>query len=306
MTRTPLLVTTLLIVFLALAACGRDPVLIIGRPGLGDGEFREPRSVSASRYGLAVVDKSGRVQIFELDGRFRRTVWITDGPVRKGLPCGISWLADGRLALADTHQSQVTLIAAGGGPVGCIGEYGALPGQFLFPQRIDVGPDGTLSVTQYGFEHGSCIQVFDRDGKFLRRFGGNDGENGALTRPMGIVTYEDGSCLVADQSRGLLAFRPGGAFAGDEASPGNEAGSVLYGLCRGGDSLFATDLGLHRIVRLSPDGRSPRWFGGPGTLPGQFHEPWDVSYYAGKLYVADRMNHRVQCFDVDSVEWSSQ
>jgi hypothetical protein len=208
--------------------------------------------------------------------------------------------------VADTHQSQVTLISTDGRVEGCIGEYGARPGQFLFPQRIDVGADGILSVTQYGFESGSCVQQFAPDGAFLRRFGGNDAANGGLTRPMGIVTDGVGGSLVADQGGGLLAFGADGAFRGPLAASGTSAGSTLYGLCRGEGALFASDLGAHRIARLSPDGAPSGWFGGPGTAPGQFHEPWDVSYCDGRLYVADRMNHRVQRIDVEAVEWTDR
>jgi len=170
-----------------LTACGPPAVTVIGRPGLGDGEFRQPRALDASEHGLAVIDKSGRLQIFDLDGKHERTIRLIATDVRKGLPCGVTWLADGTLAVADTHQSRITLYDRAGAKLGVIGEYGARPGEILFPQRIDEAPDGSLAVSQYGFAAGNRVQVFTRAGEFVRRFGGNAPEHGGLTRPMGVV-----------------------------------------------------------------------------------------------------------------------
>ena len=82
-------------------------------------------------------------------------------------------------------------------------------------------------------------------------------------------------------------------------------GSALpYGLCAGPDgTLFVSELGTNCIVHLDAAGGVLGVTGEPGTVPGRFHEPWDVAYHAGYLYVADRMNHRVQRLDVARVEW---
>lgn len=296
----------LCVALLAGASCA-EPILVIGRPGLGDGEFREPRALDVSEHGLAVVDKSGRVQVFDLDGKHVRTTWLSDGPVRKGLPCGISWLDDGWLAVADTHQSQVTLIDPQGKPVRAIGEYGAAPGQILFPQRIDVLPNGNIAVTQYGFEKGSCVQEFQRDGTFVRRFGGNDPELGGLTRPMGVLRRDDGTYLVSDQTLGIVRFHADGRFDAALEPVEERWGRYLYGLRRGPDgTLFTADVGEHRLAWLDGEGQPLFFFGELGMKPGQFREPWDVAWYGGQLYVADRYNHRVQRLDVDNLEWQAR
>jgi DNA-binding beta-propeller fold protein YncE len=289
---------------LTLGACGEPTVHTIGRAGLGDGEFREPRTVAASEHGLAVIDKSGRMQLFDLGGRHLRTIALIEGSVRKGLPCGVAWRADGTLAVADTHQSQVTLYDVHGKKLGRIGEYGAAPGQILFPRRIDVAPDGSLAVSQSGFTSGNRVQVFSRDGTFVRRFGGTAPTEGGLTRPMGVVGEPDGGYLVADQEAGLLRFGPGGAFAGSVEPPGARWSGLLYGLCRADDgTLYGSDIAKNRIVHLDAAGGMLGVYGEPGHGPGRFREPWDVAYHAGYLYVADRMNHRVQRLRVDQIDW---
>jgi len=294
-----------LLAALALASCGPEPPLVIGRPGRTPGEFDQPRALAASRHGLAVVDRSGRLQMFDLDGTFAGEFDVQDPTIRRGFPCGVTWLPDGTLAVADTHRSTVTFFDREGTVVSHFGELGAGPGQFIYPQRIDVAPDGRLAVTEYGVSTGNRAQVFTADGQFLRTFGGPDAKDGGLGRPMGIVRMDDDSYVVADQLAGLQRFGPGGASLGRFAPEAVADGSMPYGLTRNPEGdLFVACMAEHSLVRISPAGRLLGRFGGPGADPGLFREPWDVAWHAGYLYVADRMNHRVQRFDVAEMEWT--
>jgi len=55
-----------------------------------------------------------------------------------------------------------------------------------------------------------------------------------------------------------------------------------------------------RISKFSADGRFIRSFGRPGSGPGELRIPHGLALDArGRLYVADRGNHRVQVFDQD-------
>jgi len=83
----------------SLAACAPEPPYVIGRPGVGDGEFRSPRGIAVSDHGLAVLDRTGRMHVLELDGSPRHVRTIVPGDVRRGLPIGLVWLPDGRLAV---------------------------------------------------------------------------------------------------------------------------------------------------------------------------------------------------------------
>src|SRR4029079_5638703 len=57
--------------------------------------------------------------------------------------------------------------------------------------------------------------------------------------------------------------------------------------------------GAGRVVKFSKDGRFIKEWGRKGTAPGEFDEPHDI--YVGRsrdwVYVADRVNNRVQVFD---------
>src|SRR6185503_1013000 len=280
-----------------------EAVTTFGRPGLGDGEFREPRAVAAGPARVAVIDRSGRLQLFEHDGRFRSKFAVAGENVRRGLPCGVSWLADGTLALADTHQSYVKILGTTGEILAHYGGLGAEPGQFNMPQRVAELPDGRLAVSDHGVDLSNRVQVLRRDGTVLLVFGGPEPEKGGLARPMGLVPREDGSFVLADQAAGLVVFDAAGRFHGrfgDEP----EAGSLFYGLCRAPDGIhYASDIGHDRILRLDPSGRRTGSYGENGSEPGRFLEPWDVAFWGGRLYVADRGNHRVQRIDPARVRW---
>lgn len=257
-----------------------------------------------SEQGLAVLDKTGRLQVLELDGTPRLSVEIVGGNARRGLPIGVAWLPDGRLAVADTHSSRVRLIDPVSTEETVFGEYGLAPGEFLYPQRLTLATDGDLVISDHGMGATNRIQRVGQDGASRLVFGGPLPEDGALVRPMGVVLLPDGEFLVADQRAGLVRFAADGSLRGP--APGWPYGEevLVYGLTRAPDgTLYCTDLAGHRLLRLQPDGTPTGVLGGPGTQPGQFREPWDVAWHADHLYVADMGNHRVQRFHVEDADW---
>jgi DNA-binding beta-propeller fold protein YncE len=286
-------------------ACG-EPIVAFGRAGLGDGEFKEPRAVAASAQGVAVIDRSGRLQLFDPDGRFRSKFAVAGDNVRRGLPCGVTWLRDGTLGVADTHQGYLRVYSTSGATLAHWGGFGAEPGQFNMPQRVAELADGRFAVTDYGLGLCNRVQVLDRDGRATLVFGGPETEHGGLERPMGVVARDDGSFVVADQRAGLVVFDKDGAFRGPFGGKAPEAGSLLYGLCRAEDGeYFASDIGHDRILRVSPEGALVGTFGRAGSALGEFLEPWDVACAGGRLYIADKGNHRVQRIEADRVTWEA-
>ena len=62
------------------------------------------------------------------------------------------------------------------------------PGDFLFPQRIAEGSDGSIYVTDLG---NSRIQVFDSSGNFIKTWGINGSGAGEFNSPQGIAVSEN-------------------------------------------------------------------------------------------------------------------
>jgi DNA-binding beta-propeller fold protein YncE len=285
------------------AACGGPAVESIGRPGTGDGEFRDPRGIAVSDDGLAVLDRTGRMQVLSLDGRFVRACTVVPGDVRRGLPTGAMWLADGSIAVAHTHQSRVVVLGPGGETLRSFGEYGVEPGRFLYPQRITTDAAGDWIVSEYGFERTNRVQVFHPDGTLVRVVGSGAEADGHLGRPMGAVALPDGRLIVADLVAGLVAYERDGRCAGP-FGPRPAQDSLYRGICRGDDGdLYVIDGGRNELLRLAPDGALRGRFGAFGDPPEGFREPWDVAWHGGRVYVADMGNHRVARIDPEAVSW---
>jgi DNA-binding beta-propeller fold protein YncE len=65
-----------------------------------------------------------------------------------------------------------------------------------------------------------------------------------------------------------------------------------------GDLYVSDGYGNARIHKFAPDGTLLLSWGEPGTDPGQFNIPHNICCDSdGRVYLADRENHRVQVFD---------
>ena len=70
-----------------------------------------------------------------------------------------------------------------------------------------------------------------------------------------------------------------------------------YGIVISNDGvMFVTDLGSHRLLKLSCDGTLLKAAGGRGEGPGQFA---GITLIRNKLFICDSDNNRVQVFDTD-------
>ncbi|CAF2466674.1 unnamed protein product [Rotaria sp. Silwood2] len=107
-------------------------------------------------------------------------------------PNGITFLSDGTIAVVDTNSSQVKLFD----PVRreCVlkfGQAGTRPGALLYPYRIAVLPGHDL-LAMVQRSPRPMIQIFDRNGQFISRFG-ND-----LESPRAICIDQQGRIIVIE------------------------------------------------------------------------------------------------------------
>jgi DNA-binding beta-propeller fold protein YncE len=158
------------------------------------------------------------------------------------------------------------------------------------------------------------VVVFDREGKYLGAWG-----SGEVTDPHGLkivgdVVYTtdrsdsvaksftlDGKPLLELGTRGVhsdtgcvgspwLALRAAGPF--------NHPTEMLPH--PNGDIYVTDGYRNARVHRFTRDGRLVKSWGAPGHGQGQFHLPHSIAIDdAGKLYIADRANKRVQIFSAD-------
>lgn len=146
------------------------------------------------------------------------------------------------------------------------------------------------------------IQVFDRDGQFLRSWR-MPGLN--VDGPSGVTVDRQGRVLIADTHfyRVLVYTRQGALIRqiGDGvqgSTPGRFVYSTDVVIDREGNFLVCEYGDFDRVQVFSPDGEFLRQWGGHGYDPGQFVRPRGMAIDSeDRLYVADSCNHRIQVFD---------
>ena len=181
--------------------------------------------------------------------------------------------------------------------------WGRLPEGWSFVEATSVAVDAKDNV--HVFNRGEHpVIVFDRDGKFLRSWG-----EGVFRRAHGITIGPDGTMwLTDDLHHTVRQFTPEGKLLltlGDPDKPSALHGGKPFNrpthvaLCpRTGDIYVSDGYGNSRVHKYDPKGRLLFSWGEPGTDPGCFNIPHNIATDAeGRVYVADRENHRVQIFD---------
>jgi DNA-binding beta-propeller fold protein YncE len=223
------------------------------------------------------------------------------------LPAGRHW---GTTAGIDIDPTDGNVVAyercgagasggAGGGPVDCetnpvdpifkfdrktgavLANFGK--GVMVTPHGISVDKDGNVWVADFSGNKagtkGHQVHKFSPKGEKLMSLGtaGKPGSaDGQFNQPNDVVVGPDGSIYVAD---------------GHDAQGMITAQAVADGLAKGSTS---------RISKFSPDGKFIKSWGKIGVKHGEFRTPHALVFDArGRLWVADRGNHRIEIFDQD-------
>ena len=146
-------------------------------------------------------------------------------------------------------------------------------GMFVFPHGFHVDRDGNVWVTDgRGSEDGTMghqVIKFSPEGGVLLRLG-TAGVAGSgrdtLNEPTDVITASNGDIFVADGHSGQY----------DDPPPGTTG----------------------RIVKFTSDGTYVTEWGRLGSGSGEFRTPHALAFDSqGRLFVADRGNHRIQIFD---------
>jgi DNA-binding beta-propeller fold protein YncE len=158
-------------------------------------------------------------------------------------------------------------------------------GQIVFPHGIHVDRQGNVWITD-GRDNGADgkpatmghqVIKFSPDGKVLMRIGhagmrGN--KDGMLNEPNDVITAPNGDVFISDGHSGQ------GMTSQEAIDKGRASGQT------------------GRILKYTADGKYVKEWGSLGTGQGQFRTPHALAMDSrGRLYVADRGNHRIQIFD---------
>ena len=152
-----------------------------------------------------------------------------------------------------------------------LANFGA--GLFVLPHGLHVDRQGNVWVTDSqgnaSGTKGHKVIKFSPVGEILMRLGraGVAGSGlGLLNQPNDVITAPNGDVFVADGHSGQSADPPPGSTG--------------------------------RILKFSSDGRFIMEWGRIGAAPGEFRTPHALAFDSrGRLFVANRGNHRIQIFD---------
>ena len=155
-----------------------------------------------------------------------------------------------------------------------------------------------------------AVLVFEREGRFLTSWGENLFKNphGIWVSPNDeIYTTDVGDHTVRKFSlSGELLMTLGTVDApGPPGQPFNQPTRAL--LSQAGEIYVSDGYGQSRVHRLTADGEVIVSWGAPGTRPGEFNLPHDITVDKNdRVYILDRANLRCQIFNSNGeyiTEW---
>ena len=147
-------------------------------------EFHFPAGLAVHGGEVYVCDqKNGRIQVFDLDLKYVRTVISRVGQHFDD-PSDVAFDDRGRMYVAEYGTGKILVLSAAGENLQVIGE-----GQQLKPESVHVVND-YLYVSDFNREHHSAVAVFHVSGKYITSFGRRGYGEGEWFDPRGIASCE--------------------------------------------------------------------------------------------------------------------
>jgi len=154
-------------------------------------------------------------------------------------------------------------------------------GVMVTPHGIGVDPQGNVWVTDFAVNQartkGYQVHKFSPTGERLMSLGvaGTSGTDGMhFFEPNDVIVAPDGSIFVSDGHSGQ------GMTTNQAIADGRAAGQTA------------------RIMKFAADGTFIKQWGQIGLMHGEFRTPHSMAFDSrGRLWVADRGNHRLEIFD---------
>jgi len=249
---------------------GATSATVIGNPITGEG-LPNPAPIVTTNWGeLPAGREWGSTAGIDIDP--------TDGHIWAYERCGASSFGGGVPVNCDNN------------PVDPIFKFDRNTGEMLAnfgggimvtPHGIHVDAAGNVWVTDFvGNAEGTKghqVHKFSPDGELLMSLG-TPGQPGSgpnqFNQPNDVITAPDGSIFVADGHSGQ-------GMTSDEAMEEGRASGATG-----------------RIIKFSPDGTRLMEWGQIGVRHGEFRTPHALEFDSqGRLWVADRGNHRIEIFD---------
>ncbi len=202
------------------------------------------------------------------------------------------WIADGgaHIVLKLNPQGRIVMVLGTKGSPGEWHEAGFLR-HFTEPNDVAIGSNGDIYVTQGHGKGDSRVLKFDRDGRFIRTWGGKGEAAGQFNVPHSIAIDSRGLVYVADRgNKRIQIFDADGVFIQEWVLFGTPAGLFI-----GGEHVYLANGHHGQIIKLDMHGGIVGMTGKVGKAAGEFGEAHYLTMSAqGDIFVADTLNWRVQ------------
>ncbi len=255
-----------------------------------------------SRGHLFVLSRGANpITEFDENGKFVRT--FGEGLFTRSH--GLRIAKDGSIWATDVGAHTVMHLSPEGqvlltlGTKGKAGEWNEAAGSRLFnePNDIVIAPNGDLFITQ-GHSPGPGrgdprVLKFDKDGKFLKTWGGKGTGPGKFDVAHGIAIDARGRLWVTDrENQRIQIFDQDGQYIRELKYAG-----LPCALDIGKQYIFMVNGFAGQVLQLDLEGNVLGAMGKPGNGPGEFGEAHFIAVSPkGEIYVADSVNRAVQKF----------
>lgn len=274
-------------------AAGKVPTFerSFGAPGIDDGQLQLPTGIAVDAAGNAYVADSVGVQVFDAAGAFVRRV----AQGKLVAVEGVAVTPDGGKLYVAERTPPVRVFDAAGAEAGTVGKAGDGAGELKQPAAVALDGAGNLYVADAA---NGRIEVYDPSGRHARTVGEKGGQRGQFTQPRAITVGADGRLYVGvGDSYAIQVFSPDGVYERSMAHSYKDETLFRIGGIALDDAghVYASEAAAHYIQVFDETG----WvsdLGKLGTAPSQFNTPSGLAFSAGRLYVVDQQNSRVQVF----------
>jgi sugar lactone lactonase YvrE len=235
---------------------------------------------------------------FDQDGKFIRS--FGEGLFTRSHGMRID--RDGSIWAADVGAHTVLKLDPQGkvlmtiGTKGQRGEWNDAAHLLNEPNDVVIGRNGDVFVAQGhtpGANGDPRVLKFDKDGKFIKSWGGKGKEPGKFDVAHGLAFDAKGQLWVADrENQRIQIFDTDGKFIKELKYAG-----LPCSLDIGGQNIFMVNGFAGQVVKMDLEGKVLAVTGKPGKGLGEFGEAHVIAVSPkGDIYVADSVNSAVQKF----------
>jgi RHS repeat-associated protein len=170
------------------------------------------------------------------------------------------------------------------------GQYQMVRGMAIHGDEVYVSTygDGAFSYNR--------IQVYSKDGQYLRQWGETGDDPGQFNTPKGIAVDDDFVYVADCENDRIQIFYHDGTYFDDISTSLSIPSGVTIAVEDWGTYLYVADTGHNQIKKYDTSGNLLATLGVSGT----FDHPTGIASWNNKIYIADCFNNRIRVYTCNS------